>query len=282
MSVASAPLRVMGRVTWSGRGNLTLAIGCVILTVLLTIGLVGPLFLPDPNVPSPGSSLLGPSAAHPFGTDRYGRDVLARTVAATRLDLMLGIGVSVGAMIVGSLLGSIAGYLGGAIDEIVMRITDAILAFPGFLLALVVVAFAGTSVTTIALAVMVGALPHFIRLARARSLSERELDYIPAARLGGARHSAIITGHILPNTIAAPVIQTTVTAGWVILDVAMLSFLGVGIQPPTPEWGTMVADGYSDILHGHWWPAFFPGMLMLITVFSLQLIGDGLTRGARR
>lgn len=262
--------------------NVTLAIGSGILFVLVLLGAVAPLLLPNPNAITPGSSLLPPSLEHLFGTDRYGRDVLARTVAAIRLDLLLGVGIAVAAMVIGSLLGAVAGYLGGIVDEVVMRITDAVLAFPGFLLALIVVTFAGSDVFIIALGVTIGSMPHFIRLARARALSERELDYVPAARLAGARNGRIITGHILPNTIAAPLVQTTVTAGWAILDIAGLSFLGVGIQPPTAEWGTMIAEGYSDILLGHWWGAFFPGLFMLAAVLSLQLIGDGLTRGGRR
>jgi len=261
-----------------GHGDLGLRIGLLLLAVLVLIGVVGPLLLPDPNATTAGQSLLPPSPEHLFGTDRYGRDLLARTVAAIRLDLVLGIGVAVAAMLLGSLLGALAGYLGGIVDEVVMRLTDALLAFPGFVLALMVVAFTGNSLVFMAIGVTIGSMPHFVRLSRARALSERELDYIPASKLAGSGRGDIIFGHIMPNTIGAPLIQTTVTAGWAILDIAALSFLGVGVQPPTAEWGTMISEGYSEILTGKWWPAFFPGLFMLFAVLAFQLIGDGLSK----
>ncbi len=191
---------------------------------------------------------------------------------------MLAVGVAIMAMALGSILGAVAGYIGGWVDDVVMRITDALLAFPGFVLALMIVAFLGHEIIFVAIGVTIGSTPHFVRLARARALSERELDYIPASKLAGANRGRVIFGHILPNAISAPLIQTTVTAGWAILDIAGLSFLGIGIQPPTAEWGTMIAEGYSDILTGKWWPALFPGLLMLLAVLSFQLIGDGLSR----
>lgn len=263
-------------------GQRPLRIGAVILLLLVLVGMIGPFLLPDQNMPSGGMSLQPPSWEHVFGTDRYGRDVLARVVGAIHLDLTMGIGVAVGAMLLGTIFGALAGYFGGAIDEIVLRITDALLAFPGFVLALMIVEFMGNSVFFIAVGIVIGSTPHFVRLARARTLSERELEYVAAARISGASAQHIVVGHIVPNTIAAPLIHTTVTAGWAILDIAALSFLGAGIQPPTPEWGTMISEGYSDILSGSWWPAFFPGLFLTLAALSFQLVGDGLSKWFRR
>lgn len=260
------------------RHHTGLYLGLAILITLVLLGTLGPLVLPDPDATAGGKSLLPPSVEHPFGTDRYGRDLLARAVAAIRIDLMLGAGVAISAMVLGSLLGALAGYFGGIVDEVVMRFTDALLAFPSFVLALMIVAFTGNNLFFLAVGVTIGSMPHFIRLSRARALSEREFDYVAASQISGARHGSIIFGHIVPNTVSAPLIQTTVTAGWAIIDIAGLSFLGVGVQPPTAEWGTMIAEGYSDILTGKWWPAFFPGLFMLAAVLSFQLIGDGLSR----
>lgn len=265
----------------SGGENSGLRIGLLILALLVLIGVLGPFFLPDPNATAEGRSLLPPSSEHWFGTDRYGRDVLARTVKAIQLDLMLGAGVAAAAMIFGSLLGALAGYLGGIIDEVVMRLTDALLAFPSFVLALMIVAFTGNNLLFLAIGVTVGSMPHFVRLSRARALSERELDYIAASTIAGSNRRQIIFGHVMPNTISAPLIQTTVTAGWAILDIAALSFLGVGVQPPTAEWGTMIFEGYREILTGSWWPAFFPGLFLFAAVLGFQLVGDGLSRWNR-
>jgi peptide/nickel transport system permease protein len=263
-------------------GQRPLRIGAVILLMLLLIGSIGPFLLPDQNMPSGGLSLQPPGWEHPFGTDRYGRDVLARVVGAIHLDLTMGIGVAIGAMLLGTVLGAVAGYFGGAVDEIVMRITDALLAFPGFVLALMIAEFMGHNALFMAIGITISLMPQFVRLTRARTLSERELEYVAAARISGAGDEHIVVGHIIPNTIAAPLIHTTVAAGWAILDIAALSFLGVGIQPPTPEWGTMISEGYSDILSGSWWPAFFPGLFLTLAALSFQLVGDGLARWFRR
>lgn len=257
-------------------------IGSFLLVAILLIGLVAPFFLPDPNATDVRSVLLPPSPEHLFGTDRYGRDVLARTVAAVRLDLALGVGIALVAMVIGSFIGVAAGFFGGWIDEVVMRLTDLLMAFPGFVFALMLSAFLGRGIFFTALGVTLASLPYFIRLTRSIALIERRRDSISAARLAGSRSLRIVVDHVLPNSLPPAIVQATIIAGWAMLDIAALSFLGLGVQPPTAEWGTMIYEGYGDILVGQWWSAVFPGIALLLSVLSFQLIGDGLDRAVRR
>lgn len=251
-------------------------IGIVILAGYILLGLVGPFLVGDPQMTDAAASMLPPSSAHLFGTDYYGRDVFARAVYAIRLDLPLGIGISVTALLIGSAIGVISGYFGGWVDSTIMRLVDVMLAFPGFILAMVLVVAIGESVFKVALAVCIAFIPQFIRITRASVLTERELEYVEGARLAGNGRWRIAFRHVWPNVIGPGLVQFTMVCGFSILNVAGLAFLGVGIHPPTAEWGVMVSEGASNILTGQWWTALFPGGMIVLAVMSMHFIGDEL------
>jgi peptide/nickel transport system permease protein len=256
------------------RRNPLATAGIVILVLYLIIAIFGPFFVQSPIATEPSAALQPPSTAHLFGTDTFGRDVFARAVYSARLDLSIGIIIALAAMTVGSLVGVISGYWGGWVDEVIMRITDVVLAFPGFVLALILVAVIGNSIPNVAIAVTVAYIPYFIRLTRAEVLSQRELEYVDGARLAGNRKWRIAFRHVLPNSLTPAMVQATLVAGWSILTVAGLAFLGVGIRPPTAEWGVMVAEGAPDIITGQWWTALFPGGMIVLAVMAFHFIGD--------
>ena len=269
-----------GARTWAlARRHPMAAIGVLILAVYVLAALFGPLLVGDPLKTSPGEALAAPSADHLFGTDRFGRDVFTRAVVAARLDVVVGLVIAVIAAIAGSVVGVVAGYFGGAFDEVVMRVTDIVLAFPGFVLALILVAALGDSVPNVVVAVAIAYTPYFIRLTRARALAEREREYVDAAVLAGNRRWQIAFRHVLVNSLTPAYTQAALVAGWAVLDVAGLAFLGIGIQPPTAEWGVMVAEGANDVITGAWWTALFPGALIVSLALAFQLIGDDLQGG---
>lgn len=253
-----------------------LVVGAVILGVYIVVAVIGPLFVSDPRVTDPVNFYSPPSFDHWFGTDKFGRDVFARAVHAARLDITIGIVIAVLAMTIGSAIGVVSGYFGGWVDEVVMRLTDVVLAFPGFVLALVLVAAIGNSIPNVVIAVTVAYIPYFIRLTRAQVLAERELEYVDGARLAGNSPVRIAFRHVLPNSIGPSLVQAALVAGWAILTVAGLAFLGVGIRPPTAEWGVMVAEGAPDIITGVWWTALFPGGMIVAAAMAFQFIGDDL------
>lgn len=250
-----------------------LAAGASILVAYVVIAAIGPVLVGDPLVTSP-DSMSPPSFEHPFGTDKFGRDILTRAVVAARLDLTIGVAIAVMAMAVGTSIGLVSGFWGGWIDEMVMRFTDILLSFPGFVLALLLVASLGNNIPNVIIAVSVAYTPHFIRLTRAEALAEREMEYVDGARLSGSGPLRIAFVHVLPNAMAPSLVQATLVAGWAILTVAGLAFLGVGIRPPTPEWGVMVADGANDVITGQWWTALFPGAMIVLAVMAFHFIGD--------
>lgn len=253
-----------------------LVVGLIILSIYITLAIVGPFFVDDPRATDPANFYQGPSADNLFGTDKFGRDVFARAVHATRLDITIGIAIALSSMVIGSAIGVVSGYFGGWIDEIMMRITDVVLAFPGFVLALVLVAAIGNSIPNVLIAVSVAYVPYFIRLTRAQVLAERELEYVDGAKLAGNRPWRVAFRHVLPNSMGPSFVQAALVAGWAILTVAGLAFLGVGIRPPTAEWGVMVAEGASDIITGQWWTALFPGGMIVLAAMAFQFIGDDL------
>jgi peptide/nickel transport system permease protein len=261
------------------RGLGWLTAGLILIGLLVVAGLVVPLFAGSPTIAHPADALLGPSGSHLFGTDRYGRDVFIRSVAAIRIDLLLALVAAASSFVVGSVIGAISGFLGGYVDEVLMRITDIMMAFPSFVLALIVTASLGNSTTHALIGVAAAYTPYFIRLTRARALSVRSLDYVAASRVAKTGKLRIAFTHVLPNSIQPALVQATLVSAWAILDIAGLSFLGVGVQPPTPEWGAMIADGYGDILSGQWWTAFFPGLLIMIAATGFHLIGDAVDGG---
>jgi peptide/nickel transport system permease protein len=264
-------------IPWHGPrlGRLAIA-GVVILVLLLLLGTVGGLLLPDPLSTDAGSAMLPPSADHWLGTDRFGRDVLSRTVAAIRIDVFIGVVVAITSMTVGTLIGLVAGYVGGVLDEVIMRCVDVLLAFPSFVLAIILVAVLGDSIPNVLIAVAIGFLPYFVRLTRVEVLRERELDYVTAARVVGNGHARIALRHLLPNVVGPSLVQATLVSGWAILNASGLAFLGIGIRPPTPEWGVMVAEGANDVITGQWWTSLSPGAMILVAVMAFHLIGDDL------
>jgi peptide/nickel transport system permease protein len=249
--------------------------GAVIIGALLILGVAGPFLVADPaaRVAAP---FIAPSAEHWFGTDSFGRDIFARSVHAIRLDLMLGVSVAVLAMIAGSAIGVVAGYLGGRVDDVIMRAVDILMAIPGFILAMILLVSLGDSLVNLVIALAIAQTAPFVRLVRAKALSERELEYVAAARVSGAGWVRTAFRHVLPNSIRPAGVQLTLVCGYSILNVAGLAYLGVGIHPPTAEWGVMVAEGAQNMLTGQWWTAFFPGLLIAITVTALHFIGDDL------
>lgn len=248
--------------------------GGVILAVYVALAVIGPFFVADPLTTNPTDAMLPPSGEHLFGTDNFGRDILSRAVHATRLDLTIGVAIALGAMAIGSLIGVVAGYWGGWVDEVIMRVTDVLLAFPGFVLALILVASTGNSIPNLLAAVMIAYAPNFIRLTRAEVLAQREMEYVDGARLAGNKPWRVALRHVLPNSLRPSLVQVTLVAGWAILTVAGLAFLGVGIRPPTAEWGVMVSEGSPDILTGQWWTAMFPGGMIVLAVMAFHFIGD--------
>jgi peptide/nickel transport system permease protein len=237
----------------------------------------GPLIAPyDPLASNTASKLAGPSAAHWFGTDQLGRDILSRIIVATRLDLGIAVSAVALAFGIGTLAGLSAGYFGGWVDRVVGRIVDTIMAFPLFVLAMGIVAALGNSVINIIYATAIINLPIYARLARAEANVRRNAGFIEAARLCGNGDARIVLGQLLPNVLPLMMVQVSLTLGYAILNAAGLSFIGLGVRPPTAEWGIMVADGASFIVSGEWWVALFPGLVLMAAVFCFNLMGDGL------
>lgn len=251
-------------------------VGLGILAVLVVVGVVGPFLVADPRAVDPSVALQAPSGAHWFGTDYYGRDILSRAVHAIRLDLLLGVSIALIAMVIGSAIGVVSGYLGGRADDVIMRAVDVVMAFPGFVLAMILLLAIGESVPKLAIALAVAAVPPFVRLVRAEALAQRGLEYVDGARVSGAGWAQIAFGHVLPNSLRPAAVQFTLVCGYSILNVAGLAYLGIGIHAPTPEWGVMVAEGAQNMLTGQWWTAFFPGLLIAVTVMGLHFVGDDL------
>ena len=262
------------RLVKGARSNPLLAIGIAILIVYLLIAIVGPFLVGNPLSTDPSATLQPPSAAHFFGTDEYGRDVFARAVHAARLDLFIGITIALTSMVLGSAIGVVSGYWGGRMDDVIQRLTDMVLAFPGFVLALIVVAALGNSIPNVMVAVGLSFVPYFVRLTRAQVLAERELEYVEGARLAGNKPWRVAFRHVMPNSLGPTFVQATLVAGWAILNVAGLAFLGVGIRPPTAEWGVMVAEGANDVITGQWWTALFPGGMIVLGVMAFHFVGD--------
>jgi peptide/nickel transport system permease protein len=221
------------------------------------------------------NSLLAPSWEHPFGTDLLGRDGLSRVIIGARPALIVPIGVVLFAVLIGAPLGAIAGYKGGWLDEIIMRITDLFLAFPSLLLAMAIASALGRGLDKAAIALVVSWWPWYTRLVRGVTLSLKERYFVEAAQAIGVSDWVIILRHILPNTISPVLVQATVDLGTVILAMGGLAFLGLGTQPPLPDWGLMVSDGRTYILK-QWWIATFPGMAIFIVVLAFNLLGDTL------
>jgi peptide/nickel transport system permease protein len=220
--------------------------------------------------------LTPPSIEHPFGTDDLGRDVARRVVHGARVSLQVAILAVAISLLFGSMLGLIAGMIGGFTDSFIMRVMDIMLAFPYVLLAIALVAAMGPGLRNTMIAIGIVYIPNYARVARSVSLSLREEDYVMAARCVGVRSRRILFGHILPNGLSPIVVLATLSMGTAVLDAAALGFLGLGQQPPFPEWGKMLVDSLQFILSGSWWVMLFPGMAIMLTVLGFNLLGDGL------
>ncbi len=249
--------------------------GILILSYMVT-ALLAPVLHPgDPSKMDLMMALEPPGLAHPLGTDELGRSILGRIIYGTRVSLLIAFGaVSVG-LIIGVPLGLISGYRGGRIDFIIQRFTDAMLAFPSFLLALSLVAVLGVGLNNAMVSVGIGMIPLYIRLVRGCALSVREETYVEAARAVGARDVTILFRHILPNVMIPIIVQTSLMIGMGILYAAGLGFLGIGVQPPTPEWGTMLGSGRNYLFNAPH-VATFPGIAIFLAVLGFNLLGDGL------
>jgi len=219
--------------------------------------------------------LSPPSVAHPMGTDQLGRDIFSRILYGARISLRIAVSVVAITLAIGTTVGVIAGYLGGWVDEILMRIVDILLAFPGLLLALVVAGILGPSLTNIMIALAVVGWTQYARVIRGETLSVKQKEYMKSAQLMGVSTPRLLVRHALPNVITPVVVLATMDLAYVILGTAGLSFLGLGAQPPTPEWGTMLASG-RDYVTTAWWIVNFPGLAIMILVLGFNLLGDGL------
>jgi peptide/nickel transport system permease protein len=259
-----------------GENRLTL-VAVAILAALVFCAIFGAWIAPfDPLATNAAIKLIPPSAQHPFGTDALGRDILSRVIVATRLDLGMAVSAVALSFLVGLMLGSLAGYFGGWTDRIIGRLMDTIMAFPLFVLAMGIVAALGNSVLNIIIATMIINLPFYCRFARAEVNVRREIGYVEAARMGGNRALPVLVNHIIPNILPPMMVQASLNMGWAILNAAGLSFIGLGVRPPTPEWGIMVSEGASYIISGEWWAFVFPGAALVLAVFCFNLLGDGL------
>jgi peptide/nickel transport system permease protein len=248
-----------------------------LFALIALCALFGPYIVPyDPLASNTAQALKPPSAAHWFGTDQIGRDIFSRVIVATRLDFIIAICSVALVFVMGGFAGIAAGFFGGWTDRIVSRIADTIMAFPLFVLAMGIVAALGNTVTNIILATAIVNFPLYVRVARAEANVRRDAGFVQAARLSGNGDFRILLGHILPNILPIMMVQISLTMGYAILNAAGLSFIGLGVKPPMPEWGIMVAEGAANIISGEWWIALFPGAALMIAVFTFNLLGDGL------
>ncbi|MBI3328354.1 MAG: ABC transporter permease [Nitrospinae bacterium] len=255
---------------------LTLAAALLSLLLLACAGL-GPALVPyDPLATNTGRTLEPPSWEHWFGTDHVGRDIFSRLIVATRLDLLISIAAVALSFLGGSGIGACAGYFGGWLDRLVARLIDTIMAFPLFVLAMGIVAALGNTIENIVYATAIINLPFYARMARTEVNLRREAGFVEAARLSGNSDVRILAMHLFPTVLPPMMVQISLNMGWSILNAASLSFIGLGVRPPTPEWGIMVADGASYIISGEWWVALFPGAALMLAVFCFNLLGDGL------
>lgn len=245
--------------------------------LIALIGLVGPWIVPyDPYASDTANALLKPSLAHWFGTDHVGRDIFSRVIVAARLDLLIAVSAVAVSLVAGTAIGCVAGYYGGWIDKSVSRLVDTIMAFPLFVLAMGIVAAMGNTVANIIYATAIINLPFYARMARSEVNVRRKAEFIEAALISGNTSGRILRFHMLPNILPPMMVQVSLNMGWAILNAAGLSFIGLGVRPPDAEWGIMVAEGAQYIVSGEWWMAFFPGIVLMLTVLCFNFLGDGL------
>jgi peptide/nickel transport system permease protein len=249
----------------------------LLLALFVAMALFGPALAPyDPLASNAAVALQPPSAAHWFGTDALGRDIFSRVLVATRLDLGIAFSAVAVSFCLGMPLGLAAGFFGGWWERLVTRAADTIMAFPLFVLAMGIVAALGNTVGNIVLATAIINLPFYIRVARAEANVRRNASWVEAARLSGNGNARILAVHLFPNALPPAMVQLSLNMGWAILNAAGLSYIGLGVRPPQPEWGILVAEGAQYIVSGEWWVSLFPGLVLMLAVFTFNLLGDAL------
>ncbi|QEX18124.1 cytochrome c550 [Hypericibacter terrae] len=257
------------------RSPLTLA-GLAIIVFVLLVMLLAPWIAPyDPNALDLRARLAAPGALHWMGTDQVGRDLLSRIIWGSRVSVTIGVAIVFFSMSIGTILGAFSGLVGGRTDTVIMRLMDVLLSFPSFVMAMALAAALGPDLINAMLAIAVVRIPFYVRLARGQALSLRERAYVKAAVTFGASKRQIVLRHIVPNAMAPIIVQSTLDIGGAILTAAALSFIGLGAQQPTAEWGAMVSSG-RDFLLDQWWYPTFPGLAILVTAVGFNLLGDGL------
>jgi peptide/nickel transport system permease protein len=254
-------------------------VGLAVVFLLIIVAVIGPFFVPYPKDASGAvhisDKLLPPSADHWFGTDHVGRDILSRLVIGARVSLLAGLTVIVMAVLIGTLLGALAGYFGGWIETVIMRVTDVFLTIPDLILAMAFAAALGPGLRNVMIAVSLVWWPGYCRLVRANVISLRNAQFAEAAEAVGSSKLRILFRHILPNAFPTVLVKASMDIGFAVLTTASLGFIGLGTQPPTPDWGQMVSEG-RKYLRDAWWYSTFPGMAILLTVIATNLLGDGL------
>jgi len=259
------------------RRNPVTLLGLGIIIFMTLVAIFGPSFAPyEPLDIKPADRLEGPSSAHWMGTDEYGRDIFSRVIYATRTDMVIATSAVGIATLIGVFLGAVAGYFGKGLGELIMRVLDVIQAFPAFILAMALAVALGSGTTTIIYVVAFIMIPIFARLMRGEILSARERGYTEAARCMGASESEIIFKQLLPNCTTPILVQFALSMSYAILDAAALSFIGLGVRPPLPEWGSMINAGVGYIASGQWWLSIFPGLVMAVTILGFNLLADGM------
>lgn len=263
--------------TWKRLKKSKLAlVGLIILIILFLVAIFANVIAPygyaEQNLKV---TFQSPSVNHIFGTDEFGRDIFSRVVFGSRISLQVGFIAVTIAVIIGGILGAMAGYYGGTIDNVIMRSMDVLLAIPQILLAISIVAALGPGLVNLMIAVGISSIPGYARIVRASVLSVKDQEFVEAARAVGSSDARIIFKHIIPNVMAPIIVQATLGVALAILTAAGLSFIGLGIQPPTPEWGSMLSSGRGYI-RDYWYMTMFPGLAIVITIFSLNVLGDGL------
>jgi peptide/nickel transport system permease protein len=272
--MTSATLR---HTIWILRGNPVTAVAAAGALILCILAIIGPSIVPyDPIASDVPNALQPPSAKYWAGTDQLGRDVFSRLVVAARLDLAIAASAVTLSFALGAVIGSLCGYIGGRLDRYVGRFVDVLMAFPLFVLAMAMVAALGNRIENIVIATAIINLPFYIRFARAEVNVRRNAGWVEAARACGDSHLSVVLRFLLPNVLPAMAVQVSLNLGWAILNAAGLSFIGLGVSAPTPEWGIMVAEGARFISTGKWWLVAFPGLALMLTVLCFNLLGDGL------
>ncbi|MGZ5902566.1 MAG: ABC transporter permease [Reyranella sp.] len=273
-----APASSAPRLLWRRlrRNWLSAAALALIVLMMLAAALAGWVAPYEPDATDADAALQAPSLHHWLGTDIYGRDLLSRIIYAARVDLAVAFGATALALAIGSSIGVVAGLYRGIVDLVIMRCVDSIMAFPAFILAMAITAALGNSVGNVLIAIALTQIPNYLRLIRGEIFRIREMEYADAARVVGNPAWRIMFIHLLPNALPPIIVQATLAMGYALLTMAALSFIGLGIQPPQSEWGSMTAEGAQYIVTGEWWLFLFPGLAIVLMVLSFNLIGDSL------